>query len=239
MFSWLRKVSLFITPSYGKSCFEYPVASAARLLIADGQPLVREGLALVARAIAPSIVIDTAGSVAEADALARLHRSYRLAILDSALPGSSGFSGLLQIQHHLGPVPIAILSANAEQDSVETARTLGAIGYFLKSWSVDDLTHALRRVLEGGAVFPEPDPTKRQIPTLRKDLHKLSQAQFRVLLALSDGRSNKQIAGDLGVTEATIKAHLSATFRKLGVQNRAQALLAMQPLLRGFASPAT
>ena len=103
------------------------MASAARLLVADGQPLVREGLALVARAVAPAIVIDTAGTLAEADALARLHRSYRLAVVDPALPGSSGFSGFLHIQRLLESVPIAVLSANVTPEAVETARELGAI----------------------------------------------------------------------------------------------------------------
>nr|WP_272626381.1 response regulator transcription factor [Sphingomonas sp. QA11] len=218
--------------TYVECCLEYPVAFAARILIADGHPLVREGLVLVARSVAPSIVIDTAGTVIEAEALARLHRSYRLAILDSALPGSFGFSGFLQIQRQLGPVPIVILSASAGLETVETARALGAVGYFLKTWPVDELTAALRRVLEGIAVFPLPGAVADgRAQDAQRDLRKLSDAQLRVLLALADGRSNKQIAGDLGVTEATIKAHLSASFRKLGVQNRAQALLAMQPLL--------
>ena len=94
-------------------------------------------------------------------------------------------------------------------------------------------------MIDGATVFPDPEIAPRQRgQAIRCSLQKLSQAQFRVLLALSDGRSNKQIAGDLGVTEATIKAHLSATFRKLGVQNRAQALIAMQPLLRDLTSAA-
>jgi len=215
------------------------VASAARLLIADGQPLVREGLAQVARAVAPAVIIDTAGTLAEADALARLHRGYMLAIVDSALPGSCGLSGFLHIQRTLESVPVAVLSANAAAEAVETARDLGATGYFLKSWSIEELARALRRAIDGAMIFPDPVATARGHARISQcDLRKLSQAQFRVLLALADGRSNKQIAGDLGVTEATIKAHLSAAFRKLGLQNRAQALIAMQPLLRDAPSPA-
>jgi len=195
----------------------------ARLLVADDHPLMREGLSLVIRVALPDITIDSVGSIAEAErAIEQPGRSYRLALLDLVLPDADGFSGVLRLQRLLGAVPIVIVTAR---------QMLGATGYLSKGLSFDEMLSALRTVLAGGTAFPpmgiaqEPDPG-----SMRARLASLSGAQFRVLIALMGGRLNKQIAIDIGVTEATIKAHLTAIFHKLGVNNRTQAILAVQPL---------
>jgi len=204
----------------------------ARLLVADDHPLMREGLSLVIRVALPDITIDSVGSIAEAErAIEQPGRSYRLALLDLVLPDADGFSGVLRLQRLLGAVPIVIVTARQMPELVETARLLGATGYLSKGLSFDEMLSALRTVLAGGTAFPpmgiaqEPDPG-----SMRARLASLSGAQFRVLIALMGGRLNKQIAIDIGVTEATIKAHLTAIFHKLGVNNRTQAILAVQPL---------
>jgi DNA-binding NarL/FixJ family response regulator len=207
------------------------VVAGSRLLLADDHPLVREGLALAARVALPELVIDNVGSIAEAEQMVSRHKGYRMALLDLVLPDARGFSGFLRLQHVLGKVPIVIISARQQPELIEAARALGAAGYLSKAQPLDELLSSLRAVLAGKTVFPRTAVSNTDASLARRRLADLSGAQLRVLMALADGRLNKQIAGELGVTEATIKAHMTAIFRKLGVNNRTQAILAMQPLL--------
>jgi DNA-binding NarL/FixJ family response regulator len=202
-----------------------------RVLIADDHPLTREGLALAARAAAPELQVDCVGSIADAEEIISRHKGYRLALLDLVMPDARGFSGFLRLQHLLGSTPIAIISARQQPELIESARALGAIGYIPKAQPLDDTLGAMRTILGGKSVFPASRAAATETTEARKRIADLSGAQLRVLLALADGRLNKQIAGDLNITEATVKAHMTAIFRKLGVNNRTQAILAMQPLL--------
>jgi len=202
-----------------------------RTLVADDHPLVAEALAMASRVAAPEYVVDAVGSIAAAEALARERRGYRLVLLDLMLPDARGFSGFLRLQHVLGNVSIVIVTAHRRPELVEAARALGAAGFLSKSQPLDELARAIREVVAGRHVFPSTAADDGGAKTAMGKIATLSGAQLRVLLALADGRLNKQIAGDLGVTEATVKAHLTAIFRKLEVTNRTQALLAMQPLL--------
>lgn len=201
-----------------------------RVLIADDHPLIREGLALAVRAALPGVSVDTAGTIGEALEAIRRNVKYRLILLDFVLPDARGFSGLLQIQHLVGMVPIAVISAHEDAMLVESAQALGAAGFLYKTRPFDELAKDIRLLADGKRSFPVID--KVNVATdMRDRIATLSGAQLKVLIALADGRLNKQIAGDLDVSEATVKAHLTAIFRKLGVTNRAQALLAVQPLL--------
>lgn len=202
-----------------------------RLLIADDHPLVLEALSMAARTVDPALAVDTAGTVGEAMRLARARADYSLALLDLLLPDTHGFSGLMQLQNALPAVPIAIVTAHRRPELVEVARALGAAGFLLKSQPLDRIAGGIRDMLAGRPAFPAGEAAAPRVADVRSRLEGLSVAQRRVLFALADGRLNKQIAGDLGVTEGTIKAHLTVIFRKLGVLNRTQALLAIQPLL--------
>lgn len=205
----------------------------ARILVTDDHPLTREGLSLAARAALPGVQVDTAGTVAEAVPLLSRLTPYRLILLDFALPDSHGYAGMLQLQQYAPATPIVIVTAHEQSHLIEAAKALGAAGFLFKSQPLDTIAGILREVLAGRTHFPSnvaPDPL---IAAARAQIATLSKAQYAVLLALADGRSNKQIAYDLSITEATVKAHLTAVFRKMGVTNRAQALLAAGPLLRG------
>lgn len=205
---------------------------SSRILIADDHPLTREGLALAARAASNGVAVDTAGTVAEALSMVSERSSYRLILLDLVLPDSRGFSGLMQLQHAAKATPIAMISAKEEAPLVEAAQALGAAGFLYKTRPLDTLVSELREILAGNCVFAQV-PGSNGAAALSKRIASLSSAQLKVLVAMADGRLNKQIAGDLALSEATVKSHLSAIFRKLGVVNRAQALLAVQPLLGG------
>ncbi len=207
-------------------------AQGGRVLIADDHPLTREGLSLAARAAFGGVVVDTAGSIGEALSLAQENARYRLILLDFVLPDAHGFSGLMQLQHVAGNTPIVIISAREEPALVEAAHALGAAGFLYKTRPLDTLVAELRELAAGRPQFPIlPDTSNAQTTSLQQRIAALSAAQLRVLIALADGRLNKQIAADLDVSEATVKAHLTAIFRKLGVSNRAQAVVAVQPLL--------
>lgn len=211
---------------------------ARNVLIADDHPLTREGLGLAVRAALPGIGVDNAGSIEEAEAAIGRRGDYRMVFLDLVLPDARGYSGFLRLQHLLGQTPIVIVSGHRDATLVEAAVALGASGYLSKSSSIDELCAAIRKIAGGTTVFPHAAQPDASLVQARNRLSTLSSAQSRVLVAMADGRNNKQIAGDLDITEATVKAHLTAIFRKLGVTNRTQALLAMQPLL-GSAAPDT
>ncbi|TZG27985.1 response regulator transcription factor [Sphingomonas montanisoli] len=201
-----------------------------RILIADDHPLINEGIQIALRVHQPGYVVDVAGSIADAEVLIQQHNDYRLLLLDYELPDSNGFNGFFKLQHLLGRVPIAIISAHDSKQILSAARAVGASGFISKRQPLDAIVAAISMVLRGGSFFPPVDDGADEAEQLRKRIDSLSNAQRRVLMALAHGDLNKQIAAELGVTEATIKAHLSAIFRKLGVTNRTQAILMVRPL---------
>lgn len=205
---------------------------SARILIADDHPLIGDALRLAIHARHPDIRVDVVSSVAAAEALCRDAKGVRLVLLDYRLPDSDGFSGFFRLQYLLGEVPIAIISGYGDAQIVEAARVLGAQGFLPKTQPLDRLADIVDRMLMGERVFPPQTEGAHEIEAARAKLETLSAAQRRVLLALARGHLNKQIAQELDVSEATIKAHLTAIFRKLGVLNRTQAVLSIQPLLR-------
>jgi DNA-binding NarL/FixJ family response regulator len=203
------------------------------VLVADDHPLTREGLSLAARAALPGSAIVGVGSVAEAVAEVERRADFRMILLDLQLPDARGYSGLMALQFRAPKVPIVVVTAREDPKLVEAARALGAAGFLFKSLPLDGIAASLRGIDEGQAHFPAAaaaaaGPT---VDAARARIAELSPAQHGVLLALANGQSNKEIARDLNVTEATIKAHMTAIFRKLGVANRSQALLAIQPLI--------
>lgn len=206
--------------------------SGAKILIVDDHPLSREGLSLAARAALPGAQIIGVGSIAAAAAAMAGRRTFRLILLDFDLPDAHGYSGMLRLQRLDPDAPIAIVTGYEDPRLIEAAKALGTAGFLYKSLPLDAITGILRRLLTGATHFPEGVTPDRSIAAARLRIQDLSRAQYTVLLALADGRANKQIAHDLRVTEATVKAHLTAVFRKLGVSNRAQALLAVRPLLQ-------
>lgn len=201
-----------------------------RILLADDHPLVREGLAIAIRSRHADIDLDYADSIAASEVLARTHKNYALMLLDYRLPDADGFSGLFRMQHLLGKTPIALVSAYDDPQIVSAARAIGAAGFLSKSQPFDQLAQSIDELLQGKTVFPPADTLDPTITDLRDRLKSLSSAQMRVLTALAKGHLNKQIAGDLDLSEATVKAHMTAIFRKLGVSNRVQAVLAVGPL---------
>lgn len=207
------------------------VRTGGRVLIADDHPLTREGLSLASRAALPGVAVATAGSIGEALEIIGRAAPDRMILLDLMLPDARGLAGLMQLQHHAPRAPIVIVSARENAAVVAAARAAGAVGFLFKSLPLDTIAARLRDVDDGRQVFPDTTGAlQTEVEDIRAQIDELSPAQRTVLFALADGRANKAIAYDLNVTEATVKAHMTAIFKKLGVTNRAQALLAVQPL---------
>lgn len=202
------------------------------VLIVDDHPLVGEAFELSIRAAYPHIDVGRVTSAAEAEAYARQNGArIQLVLLDLMLPDATGFSALIRLQQLLPEKPIAIVSARADAHAVAMARAFGVSAYLSKSEPVEKLVNAVGAILRGQALFPETDAPAPAARDFTRKVASLSAGQLRVLTALADGRLNKQIAAEMNITEGTVKQHLSAIFRKLGVSNRTQAILAIRPYL--------
>jgi DNA-binding NarL/FixJ family response regulator len=212
------------------------------LLIADDHPLFREALRnLVARAF-PQTAIHEADSLHQLYELVEAHADADLLLLDLDMPGAQGFSALLHVQSLQPQLPVVIVSAHEDPVLMQQALGLGAMGFIPKSVDGRTLDTALHQVLEGNPWLP---PLVDEAPgsgtdsdaiTAQSIIRDLTPQQLRVLQMLGAGQLNKQIAYDLGISEATVKAHMTAIMRKLGVTNRTQAVLMAGSLGLGMGS---
>ncbi|MFB9136511.1 response regulator transcription factor [Vibrio sp. AK197] len=205
--------------------------STYTIIIADDHPLFRN-------ALFQSVHMAISGAnLLEADSLEALLELLKkepepdLLLLDLKMPGANGMSGLIQLRTEYPELPIVVISASEEPAVVTQVKHHGAFGFIPKSSDMRELVNALHTVLNGEPFFPEGliinDPKCQQ---LTEKLATLTPQQYKVLGMLSDGLLNKQIAYELNVSEATIKAHMTAIFRKLDVKNRTQAVILLQQL---------
>ncbi|MCR9270215.1 MAG: response regulator transcription factor [Hyphomonadaceae bacterium] len=201
------------------------MATAPKALIVDDHPLFRDALetALSLASGATALAVH-AGSIKEA--LDQTDgNEFNLILLDLNLVDASGFDGLARLQSSGLTCPIVVVSASESDSIFQQAQTLGAAGYLPKSLGLQDLAAALATVLDGGQWFPETTSGATDDTDNTNRVASLTPAQRRVITGLSDGLLNKQIAYEMGISEATVKAHMTAIFRKLGANNRTQALL--------------
>ena len=197
-----------------------------KALIIDDHPLFRDALelALIKSDITPSNI--RCESTIENGIKALNTESYGLLLLDLNLSDSRDFEGLSKVRAVNQTIPIIIISATETEQAYNTAMTLGASGYIPKSSALEDITAAIKSVLSGQSVFPEKvNDLNAASNSASQKLGSLTPAQHRVMNCLSDGLLNKQIAFEMSISEATVKAHMTAIFRKLGANNRTQALL--------------
>jgi len=215
------------------------------ILIADDHPLFRDALKRAVLQAVPDAALREADSVATLHAAVEAHPDAELLLLDLHMPGANGFSALAHIRGQYPGLPIIVVSAHEETTVIRRAIGHGASGYIPKSTSVETIVSAVRKVLDGDVWLPE--PIHNANTTLKPDeaavaahVAELTPQQFRVLNMIAEGLLNKQIAYELGVSEATVKAHMTAIMRKLGVSNRTQvALLASHLALERDTLPDT
>jgi DNA-binding NarL/FixJ family response regulator len=203
---------------------------AMTLLIADDHPLFRDALRRAVEQILPQQPIREADSVAALLQLIEQVPDAELLLLDLNMPGAEGFSALVHVRAMWPALPVVVVSAREEPALMRRALGHGAAAFVPKSASVETIGEALRAVLDGDTWLP-PD-VARDTPALDADERRLAERiaeltpqQYRVLTMLCTGLLNKQIAWELGVSEATIKAHMTAVLRKLGAHSRTQAVL--------------
>jgi DNA-binding NarL/FixJ family response regulator len=201
-----------------------------RLLIADDHPLFRGALREAVAGLFAGVDIAEAGSLDDVAKLLDRGGEVDLILLDLTMPGVRGFSGLIYLRAQYPSVPIVVVSANDDPAVIRRCMDLGTSGFIPKTLGIEQMRAAIVRVLEGG-VWSPPDVDLQagrdaEISDLMARLASLTPQQVRVLMMLSEGLLNKQIAYELGVSEATIKAHVSAILQKLGVESRTQAVIA-------------
>lgn len=201
----------------------------ATLLIADDHPLFREALRGAVSRVLPGATLREADSVEKLYALVESEPDADLLLLDLNMPGAQGFSALVHLRAQHPELPVVVVSAREEPAVMRRALDHGAMGFIPKSADSATLGQALAQVLDGERWAP---PAALAAPAAEPEEHdaakrvaELTPQQFRVLQMLGVGLLNKQIAYDLGVSEATIKAHMTAILRKLGASNRTQAVL--------------
>lgn len=199
-----------------------------RIVIADDHPLFRAALATALARAAPGAAIEETDSLAGARA-ALAAGSVDLLLLDLKLSDSAGFAGLASIRADFPTAPVAIVSASEDSGTIRRALAFGASGFIPKSATLSDMVEALEAILSGDIWAPLASG-EASAGSMEARIANLTPSQLKILIGLQQGRLNKQIAFDLGVTEATIKAHLTGVFRKLGVHNRTQAVIAAQAL---------
>lgn len=200
-----------------------------KFFVVEDHALVREGLMLALQMLAgEGEPIEVRGAAAADEALALLgdDADMDLILLDVMLPGTGGLALLGALRKRYPAVPVLMLSALDDAETVRRAMRQGAAGFVPKSSSTDALLGAVREVLSGGRYLPPqfaeaPPPARGNIQTR---FH-LTAAQMRVLELLVEGKTNREIAEVIGVTEGTVKIHVSAIFKTLDVSNRSQALL--------------
>jgi DNA-binding NarL/FixJ family response regulator len=200
------------------------------ILIADDHPLFREALRGAVQRIMPGAELHEADSVDALYGLVDAHPDADLLLMDLNMPGAHGFSALVHLRAQHPQLPVVVVSAREEPAVMRRALDHGALGFVPKSADSETIGTAVGLVLDGerwappaAAAAAGATPAEHEVA---QRLRELTPQQFRVLQLLGEGRLNKQIAYDLGVSEATIKAHVTAILRKLGVSNRTQAVLA-------------
>jgi DNA-binding NarL/FixJ family response regulator len=205
-------------------------ADRHRLVIADDHPLFRGALREAVAGVFGRAEIGEAGTFEEVTGLLERGGEVDLILLDLRMPGVRGFSGLMYLRAQYPGVPIVVVSANDDPAVIRRCMEFGASGFFPKTLGADALRAAIARVL-AGEVWTPPDVDLALAPDAESAamiarLSTLTPQQVRVLMMLSGGLLNKQIAYELGVSEATVKAHVSAILQKLGVDSRTQAVIA-------------
>ncbi len=210
------------------------------ILIVDDHPLFRSALTQAVQQALPEARLTETASVAGLHEILDQQPEPDLVLLDLNLPDASGFSALVHLRAAYPALPVIVVSAHEESSIMQRALAHGALAYIPKSAPPQHINDAIQAVLAGETWLPDQslnqhtlgnnDPRAAHEADLASRLQSLTPQQFRVLMMLAEGLLNKQIAYTLNVSEATIKAHVTAIFRKMDVQNRTQAVLALGAL---------
>lgn len=218
-----------------------------KVLIADDHRLIIEGVRLKLAELDPAVETVVAMTLDELDrAVAQHADTLDLALVDLAMPGTQGVQHVARLRAQAPDLPVIVLSGSEDAGLMRSLIELGVLGFIPKAYSPDVMLSAIRLVLAGGVYIPpmllanaqaqgwQPDAgvaapadRTRSVDALRT---LLTERQIDVMRLLSQGKPNKLIARDLGISEGTVKIHLAAIFRALNVRNRVEAVVASRKL---------
>jgi len=201
-----------------------------RIIVADDHPLFRDAIIHLLERSVKKVDITQVESFAALSEVLADNKLPSLVLLDLKLSDTQGMDGLLYLKKQYPSLPVLIISAYDDSSVVHMAMQYGASGFVPKSLEMDRMADAIQAVLEGDIWFPEISENPANDTAVSNAFDELTPAQLKVLALLRDGKPSKQMASIMSVTEATIKAHLTEIFRKLGVKNRTQAVLAAKDL---------
>lgn len=211
-----------------------------RVLIADDHPLFREGLRGLVTQLDDKVTVAEAGSLPEAQQLINQQGSFDLLLIDLRMPGMDGVEGIKSLKKLAPNAPLVVISGFESKRNAEQSLEAGASGFIPKSAAINVTLNALKLVMLGEIYLPpglmygqqgqeDEDPAHPTAPAPRTFdpalLAPLTQRQYDVLALLGQGKSNKDIADTLGISEGTVKVHVGAILKVLGASNRTQAAL--------------
>lgn len=210
---------------------------ASNILIVDSHPLYREGLKTILRGVYKQARFYEAATQKEAVLLSQTEK-FSLITLELRVSGAEGYSCLRQLLLNTSPPPIVIVSSIDSPKTISKALTYGAIGYLPKSYPQQLMTNALNVVASGGSFSPasthldnlQPKMNRRSL-NLEQPLFTLTSKQQLVLKFMTEGKTNKEIASAMKISETTVKVHVSAILRRLNASNRVQAALIAKEIL--------
>lgn len=206
----------------------------AKFLIADDHPLYREALISALQPLFGDVDIIQSDNLDSTLKALQDNSDFDLVLLDLNMPGCDSFYGLIRVSQDFPEVPVAVISASDSADVVSKVMSLGAKGFIPKATATHIIAEALKQIMQGNNWIPDGMQTciQKEAPIIdiAKLVSELTPKQFQALKLLQSGLLNKQIAFDLNITEATVKAHISAVFRKLNVNTRTQAVLLLKNL---------
>jgi DNA-binding NarL/FixJ family response regulator len=203
--------------------------------IADDHPLFRRALLEVINQQFPQATISESSALDSTLKALDDNTEIDLLLLDLNMPGSQDLFGLITVREKHPSVPVVVVSGSDDRTTINRAMGYGASGYIPKSLSAEALHTAIKTVADGEQWLPphiagQLSPITIEEKSLAAKISTLTPQQYRVLCYLREGKLNKQIGFEIGVTEATVKAHITAIFRKLGVSNRTQAVVELSKL---------
>jgi len=204
------------------------------VIIADDHPLFRDAMRQSVADIIEGCDIQLVGDLEELRKLLREIGSADLVMLDLTMPGATGFTSLVSVRAEFPETPVVVVSAKEDTITIRKCLDLGASGFIPKSSSPEHIMQGIRTVQAGEIWVPpnidiDADDDSESSEVIQK-LQSLTPQQMRVLTMLGEGLLNKQIAYELNVSEATVKAHVSAVLLKLKVDSRTQAVIIMNKL---------
>jgi len=200
-----------------------------KVLIADDHPLFRDALITILRMVIKDCKIKEANDYKEtAKMLEGEH--FNIVFLDLNMPDSNSLSDLALLKKKYPQIPMVVVSAHNEESIIRSCITHNASGYIIKSSSPENIKKAIQQIMDGNTYVPKGYmlDLNDDEPNFTKQLEQLTPSQLKVFIEMGKGKLNKQIAYDLDITEATVKAHITAIFKKFGINNRTQAVLLTQ-----------